>query len=189
MRLARAGSWAAAALGLSVGAHLVGGGDPPSPGAAALIAVALLWSGFLLTQRRLGRTMLVATLGLSQLLLHAVLTAVEVPSTCAGSGGHHEMAAMACTSGAPMGHDVSATMLVAHAVAALLLGLVLARGEDAIWQVAGLLWPRLPAPAVLPALMQDALVPAHGDRPARRPFVLGGVGRRGPPAGRAPAVA
>ncbi|MCT1618644.1 hypothetical protein [Janibacter hoylei] len=45
VRCARAAAWACAAGGLSVGAHVVGGGGLPSAGGAALLAVTLLWAG------------------------------------------------------------------------------------------------------------------------------------------------
>lgn len=188
LRFVRAGAWATAAMGLSTGAHLVGGGAPPSPGAAALIVTALLWSGLILTQWRLGRTALAVSLGLSQVLLHSVLTVSEGVTDCAPVGDHHNIA-LACAGGSPMPHETPVAMFLAHVVAALLLALVLARGEDAVWFLAGLLRPSLPGTPLLLLLTGHELVPARGDQPARLPFVLGGVGRRGPPGRRAPAVA
>ena len=66
-----------------------------------------------------------------------------------------------------------------------LLALVLARGEDAVWFVAGLLRPCLPTVTRLrvPSLRSPAPAP-WGGLP-RSVTVLGGVGRRGPPVRRA----
>ena len=189
LRFVRASAWAAAALGLSTGAHVVGGGALPSPGVAALIGVALLWFGLLLTQRRLGRVALTLSLGVSQVLLHAVLSAAEAGvASCAAVGSHH--AAVACAGGTTaMPHQTSTAMLLSHALAALLLALVLARGEDAVWRVAQLLWPRLPAAPVLLLVVGQAFAPSRGGEPTRAVVVLGGVGPRGPPLGHVPTVA
>ncbi|WP_068266018.1 hypothetical protein [Janibacter limosus] len=188
LRLARASAWAAAAFGLSTGAHVVGGGSLPSPGVAALISMALLWCGLLLTQWRLGRVALTLSLGISQLLLHTVLAATEtIAATCVATGSHHVV--VACADGAtPMPHGTSAGMVLAHTVAALLLALVLARGEDAVWHVAQLLWPRLPAAPALLLVVGHGLAPSRGGEPPRPAMVPGGAGRRGPPVRRAPAV-
>lgn len=189
LRLARASAWATAALGLSAGAHVAGGGALPSSGAAALIAVALLWCGLLLTQWRLGRVALTLSLGASQLLLHTVLTATEATAaTCAATGSHH--AVISCMGGAaPMPHEASAGMALTHTIAAVLLALVLARGEDAIWCVARLIWPNPPAAPVLLLTVGQGFAPSTGGEPTRPAMVLGGVGRRGPPVRHAPAVA
>lgn len=189
LRLARASAWAAAALGLSTGAHVVGGGALPSPGAGALISVALLWCGLLLTQWRLGKVALTLSLGISQLLLHTVLAATEsTVTTCVTTGSHH--AVVTCAGGAAsMPHGTSAGMLLAHTVAALLLALVLARGEDAVWRIAQMLWPRLPVAPVLLLVVGQALAASRGGEPTRVVTVPGGVGQRGPPVRRAPAVA
>lgn len=167
-------------MSLSIGAHLVGGGAPPSPGAAALIIAALLWSGLILTQWRLGRTALAISLGLSQVLLHSVLTVSEGPASCAAVGDHHNIA-LACAGGAPMPHETPVAMFAAHALAALLLALILARGEDALWFVAGLLCPSLPTSPTLRVLAPLTLAPSQGGERTPAITVLGGVGRRGPP--------
>lgn len=174
-------------MGLSTGAHLIGGGDPPSPGAAALILAALLWSGLILTQWRLGRTALTLSLGLSQLLLHSVLTVSEGAADCAAVGDHHNIA-LACAGGAPMPHETPVAMFAAHALAALLLALILAHGESALWCVAGLLWPSLPTSPALRVLTPLTFAPSQGGERAPAIPVLGGVGRRGPPVRRALAV-
>ena len=184
--LARAGAWASAGLVLTVGAHVVGGGAPPSPTATAVIAATLLWTGAMLTrERRLGRTTLVATLGASQLGLHWLLTLSEGTAACSAVGhGHHET--LACSGGGHAalshGHD-GLLMLAAHLTAAVTLGLLLAKGEDLLWLLAGLLRPALPAAVELPARRVGHVL-VRVTVPAARPVPLGGVGKRGPPVGR-----
>lgn len=187
LRVARTLAWTIAAGGLSTGAHLAAGGGLPSTGGMVLIVGLLLWSGLVLTQWRLGRAAMAVTLGGSQVVLHTLLSAGHPDPTCAVGGGHHEMV-LGCAGGAEMSHT-SPAMLLAHTVAALLLALVLARGEEAVWFLAGLLRPVLPRPARRVAVPLRAAAPAAADQPWRTPFVLGGVGRRGPPVRPAPTPA
>lgn len=199
--LARASAWTCAAYGLSVGAHVVGGGQAPTVRGAAFIAVALLWVGLILTRRRVGAVLLTATLTGSQVLLHGGLTLSERSAACAttdSSSGPHaghglalECPGSASGAAAVLTHaeHSALTMTAAHVLAAIALGLVLARSEDAVWFLAGLLLPTLPVAPVLPSLTRRPLVPTHGgERPPTVPL-LGGVGRRGPPVLRAPVVA
>lgn len=198
--LSRAAAWTCAAFGLSVGAHVVGGGSLPSTGVAAFLVVALLWSGLLLTRRRLGPLPLITTLGVTQVVLHSGLTlterAVACSSTTTATGPHagHDLA-LTCESSASgaaaaLTHadHSTPTMTIAHVLAAIVLGLLLAKGEDAVWFVARLLVPVLPSAPALPSIGRLPLSPSHAGERARRVLLLGGVGRRGPPARRAPAV-
>ncbi|WP_435202346.1 hypothetical protein [Janibacter sp. GS2] len=200
LRVARAAAWTCAAFGLSVGAHVIGGGQPPSPGGGALIAMTLLCFGLLLTGRRLGAFSLIATLGTSQLLLHVGLTLTEQSAACtpapgpSGTHAGHDLALTcdAAVSGAATaithaGHS-ALTMTIAHLLAAVALGLVLAKGEDAVWRIAGLLLPHLPRAGALPSLARRVLAPTHGGEAVTEVPLLGGVGRRGPPARPAPVV-
>lgn len=179
-RVVRATSWALAAFGLSTGAHVVGGGALPSSGSALVMALALLWTGLVLTGRRLGPITLTLSLAASQLLLHLILTASEATAACVAAGGHHDMV-LACSGGAPMSHHNGAAMLLAHATATIVLALLLARGEETIWFLAGRLWPRLPRRLCLPSLAREAIAPVHVVGLTTRVTLLGGVGRRGPP--------
>lgn len=199
LRWARAGAWTTAALGLTLGAHVVGGGHPPSPLAAGVTAAVLLWLALLLTRVRLGPAGLAGSLTATQLLTHRLLAATEPAHVCTATGApsagrHLHEAALACTpaaTGVPGVAQTGTAMLLAHAAAAVLTALLLAKGEDAVWVLAGLLrpvWPVWPAPLTLPAAPRALAVPLRPTRPSRRP-VLGGVGRRGPPRRRAPQVA
>lgn len=130
-----------------------------------------------------------ALLGASQVLLHAVLTAAETSTaTCTTTDSHH--AVVTCAGGTtPTPHDTGAGMVLAHTVAALLLALVLARGEEAVWRVAQMLWPRLPAVPVLLLVVGQAFAPSRGGEPSRAVVAPGGFGQRGPPIGHAPTAA
>ncbi|WP_433955615.1 hypothetical protein [Janibacter indicus] len=187
LRLARTLAWTLAAGGLSTGAHLTAGGGLPSTGGIVLVIGVLLWSGLLLTRWRLGRVALAATLGGAQVVLHTLLSAGHHAPTCAVGGGHHEMV-VGCAGGAEVSHT-SPAMVLAHTVAALLLALLLARGEEAVWFLAGLLRPVLPRPIRRVVDAAPSEIPARADQPRRAPFVLGGVGRRGPPVRPAPTPA
>ncbi|NYF97781.1 hypothetical protein [Janibacter cremeus] len=189
VRVARAIAWTSAAFVLSVGAHVIGGGEPPSAGGALLMVIALLWTGLMLTRWRLGSISLVLSLGASQVLLHSILTATEVSVACRGSGGHHEVV-LACATGTPAPHHHNgAAMLLAHVAATLLLALLMARGEEALWLLAGRLWPLHPREPALPSLNQSAITPSHVDGLVPSVPLLGGVGRRGPPVQPTPVTA
>lgn len=189
VRLVRALAWTATAIGLSTGAHVIGGGALPAHGTMAVIGLLLLWSGLLLTRWRLGRATLTLSLGISQAIVHAVLTAAEAAPAlpgCTPSGGHHPT--LSCAAEASTQHHTGTAMLLAHAVAALLLALLLARGEDALWAIAGLLWPSLPTVHSPSARDRTAFVPVHEGEHRQAVPTLGGVGRRGPPVGLASSV-
>lgn len=198
--LARASAWTCAALGLSVGAHVIGGGALPSSGVAAFLVAALLWVGLLLTRHRLGPVTLIATLGATQLALHSGLTMAERSAACSptstGIGPHagHDLTLMCEGSASGVATSLThadhstLTMSIAHLVAAVALGLALAKGEDAVWFVTGLLVPTLPTTPTLPSLRPLTFAPSQRGEATPAAPVLGGVGRRGPPVHRAPAV-
>lgn len=180
VRFVRATAWAMAAFGLSTGAHVVGGGTSPSFGGALLMAIALLWTGLLITRWRLGRITLIISLAASQMLLHLILTASELSVACGTSGGHHDVV-LACAGGTPVPHHSGSMMLLAHAVTTLALAVLLARGEDAVWFIANRVWPRLPAAPAHLWLTTRTIAPSHLVALRQRTILLGGVGNRGPP--------
>ncbi|GAA2733566.1 hypothetical protein GCM10009867_11780 [Pedococcus aerophilus] len=200
LRLARALGLALAAYGLSLGAHLVGGGNAPSATGAAALLFATWWVGVLVTHRRLGRTALVAALGVSQLVLHQAFSYASTAGSCVTvvhahadhlTNGASTVCAEAGAAGmAAMPHHglAGAGMVVAHAGAAVLLALLLARGEAAVWFLAGLVWPTPPAPVRLPTALRPATVLGALLAPTAPVVVPGDVGRRGPPWSPAPAT-
>jgi hypothetical protein len=189
LRLARAGSLAVTAFALTSVAHVVAGGVLPATPWMVSIFLVTLCGSVVVTGRRLGRGATVAGLGVSQMVLHAAFAFLSPGGSCtrASSGlvmhsGHE--AVMRCSDPAmtmPVHHSTGVVMGAAHAVAAVLVGLVLARGEAAVWFLASLVWPGLPSRVqVVPA----ASAPRVAVRPrpaARQLFGTGGLGLRGPP--------
>jgi hypothetical protein len=194
LRLARATGLALAAYTLSVVAHLAGGGHAPSALATAVLLFLTWWVCVMVTFRRLGRVACVALLAVSQVLLHGALSLASSAGGCVQvvhqHAGHLTNGTMTVCSAeaAPMHHHGSSLLMTsAHTVAAVLLGLVLARGEAALWFLAALVWPR---PLVAPVLVTPARVWVAVVQTARTGVVVpGGVGRRGPPVGCAFAAA
>jgi hypothetical protein len=189
LRLLRAGGLTVAAYALASVAHVqAGGGLPTWPWLAAILLLTF-WGAVVLTGRRLGRVATVAGLGVSQLVLHEAFGFLSPVGAClrdsfvpAGHAGHEVVLTCADPGlSMPAHHGRGLTMVVAHAVAAALTGLVLARGEDAVWFLASLVWPALPSP-VRPAPPESRLPVSPRPRSVARQVVCsGGPGRRGPP--------
>lgn len=158
-RFVRGGVLAGFCLLLSLTAHVAGGGAPHlSPGllvAGALLAVVCVATA----DRQRGLGGIVAVLGTSQVLFHLL-----------SAGGEH-------------GGTVSATvtpgasMVLTHAVAAAIVGVLLAHGERLVWSLValcGVLWAirlvRLlvtppgapPVPAVERANLPRGIFPRSG---------------------------
>lgn len=196
-RLARAAAFAVATLALASGAHVSAGGAMPSMMVLALLVVPLMMAALVLTSRRCGPVLLLGSLTAAQVLVHETLMAltshVPVDMFPAELGAHH--GAQALVSGQSSAHSASAmggaavsggggwsvTMQVAHVLATLVTALLLARGEQALWQLASRLLPTLPGnPLLLGCDPLQTLVLVSV--PAFRPSVVsGGPGLRGPP--------
>ncbi len=175
--------FAIAAVGLAAAAHVAGGERVDL--LTALLAVPAITAPMnLLARRRRGPATLLATLAATQLVLHEAFMATAVPGTChpgaAMPGMPGMTASMHCT---PMTtqHGWSTAMLAAHGIATLLTGLLLARGEAAIWTLAQWLSsraqpeaPHLVLPARPPLLAVDRSHPATPSRTTP-------IRRRGPP--------
>lgn len=175
---ARASAWTCVAFVLSVGAHVLGGGGAPGLVPATATAMALLWVGLVLTRRRLGPVSLVLSLGTTQVVLHAwfMLTSATTPD----GGTWAEVAAHLL--------HMTPSMALAHLIATLAIGWALAKGEAAAWFVAGLLRPKVPELATLPASAGNP--PTQTVERARPGRLLSPdeAGPRGPPRPRAHAV-
>jgi hypothetical protein len=189
-RVLRATALAAVAVALALAAHRRGGGIAPSAVThAQSVLVMSVVIGLLLVRRR-SVTGLLVGLGASQLLLHQWF-ALATPGACAGHlatylpGGHLltsvlpwgvlAQTARACaTTG-----DASATMLTvaiaAHALAALLTGALVTRGEAMLSCAVALVLPALPtlipvrpatarADATLVQVLSGTLAHRHVDR-------------------------
>jgi hypothetical protein len=167
----RSAAFAAAAVGLAVGAHVTAGGGPPVvPLVVGLVAlVEAVATAF--ARRRRGAVATGAALAGSQALLHVVLAAAE-PSH-AGHAGH-------------AAGVLTPAMLTAHALAAMVLGGLLSHGELVLGWALGLLVPiaavvpfRPPAPTAVAVVVPVV----HAAR--RWAVTLHDLSRRGPPAGSA----
>lgn len=143
---------------IASGSHVVGGGAHTSwlaivPAAAAVGLVAWLLAG-----RRLGVGTLLGLLSLAQLGVHLLSAHLE---------------AHAISHGLPM--------LVAHLAAAAVTAVLLWRGELLLWWLHAWLRPRLlPAVPVVP-VPAVARVIDHAPHFPSLLFLVGGLGRRGPP--------
>lgn len=140
VRLTRAGILGGASLFLASAAHLLGGGALPGAGLLALTGVGLALSAVSLTARRRGFGGLLVALAVQQvvlhLLFHASTTASTTGSACATvlMPGHVMAPSSVCASGAAA-TGASWTMVVAHTLAVVLTGWLLARGERWLWQL------------------------------------------------------
>ena len=153
VRVLRALVFLAMATTLTISGHVIGGG---SVSGAAVVALALLgWPVALLGSRRQrGVRHLFPVLVASQLAGHAVIAffagaaAGASAGTCTTQPGHHGHMALDC--GEPVAvasmaaHGSTPAMTAAHLGAALVLALVLARGEAFLWRVVDVVVPDLP---------------------------------------------
>jgi hypothetical protein len=199
LRVARAFGFGLTAFALSVVAHVAAGGPAPSATTTLLLGAGTLWVSVFLTWRRLGVTASVVSLGALQVVLHAGLSLASAGGACLtvvhSHAGHLASGpmTMCAASSSVHGHVhgiPGLAMTAAHAVAAVLLGVLLARADQAVWFLSALVWPRLPQPAADAGVDPGTPVVLVA-APARRPQWLGlaAVSRRGPPWGFAPAAA
>ncbi|MCX2748349.1 hypothetical protein OOZ51_11045 [Arthrobacter sp. MI7-26] len=147
----RSGALAVAIVALAAGAHVLAGGELPV--APVLLAV-LAFTGLvttLATRFKLGFLSVAALLGAGQLALHEAFTAFGPLAVAApGSPAHHmgvEHLAPALATGTMHLHELdtplSWLMLTGHALATAASAFLLARGEQALWQLAAWLRPLL----------------------------------------------
>lgn len=140
---------------LAASAHVAGGGDLPGlPVLLALVAMTML-ATTLATRFKVNLMAMSALLGASQLILHEAFT-VLAPVGAAGPSGHHHPGTELLT---PVldpathlhepGTGAGTLMLLAHALATIASAVALAKGEDALWQLAAWLRPLVALPALL----------------------------------------
>jgi hypothetical protein len=154
-RLLRAAAVSATVLCLAAAAHVAGGGTMPAAGVVIGLSVLTLLPVTLLAGRKLGPTTMTAILAGSQLALHQAFTTLSTTAVCT-EAGHHAYAgagSLECvaTTASHGAAQHGATMVVAHVLAAALTGLLLVRGEEAVWALAAWLRPlaKLPSAVVL----------------------------------------
>lgn len=147
----RSGALAIAIVALAAGAHVLAGGElPVAPVLLAVLALTGLITT-LATRFKLGFLSVAALLGAGQLVLHEAFTAFGPLAVAApGSPAHHmgvEHLAPALGAGTMHLHEIdtplSWLMLGGHALATAASAFLLARGEQALWQLAAWLRPLL----------------------------------------------
>lgn len=195
----RAGALATGIATLAAGAHLAGGGTLPPAGIVLALLTLTVLACTAATRLRLGLPAVGALLAGGQLALHEGLTLCgAAPATGTlqaplqptahthGSGGFGlpgAVLAHATEHVSPANPSAAPLMLAAHALATLGCALLLARGEQALWQLAAWLRPlaELPQAAVvrhepkIPAAFHPAQAPIRPWRNLRQ------HSRRGPP--------
>ncbi|MBT0773014.1 hypothetical protein KIH74_28990 [Kineosporia sp. J2-2] len=195
LRVFRGGLFSACAVALSAAAHVLGGGSSPSTLVLVVLGlflapVASLAAGRLRGPLAVGLTMIAVQAGLHRLFGLLGPAACVQTSSHAGHPGHsgvgvgtgvgaglvcHGDTAMAMSSASPL-------MTVAHLTAAALLGLLLSRGETAVWRMLSWMLPALPGrfrtypTSTRPRRSRPRTVPLP-----RAEHLVGAVWRRGPP--------
>ena len=147
----RSGALAVAIVALAAGTHVLAGGElPVAPVLLAVLALTGLITT-LVTRFKLGFLSVAALLGAGQLALHEAFTAFSPLTVAApGSPAHHmgvEHLAPALGTGTMHLHELdtplSWLMLGGHALATAASAFLLAKGEQALWQLAAWLQPLL----------------------------------------------
>lgn len=159
LRVVRAAAVALCVVGLSLGGHVAAGGNVPGPLVLIGSSAAVFAYAGALTRSRLGPLELIGVLGAGQMLLHTAFMA---------SGGDHAG---------------GLAMFAAHAVAAVVIALVLVRGEDAAWALWCWLRPRLVVPSGdgrLPERDQESLAATAAAR-VQLTWIGTSLTWRGPP--------
>ena len=163
-RSARSAAFAACAVGLAFGAHVTVGGEVPGFLPLLLLGVLVEAASSTFARRPRGPLATGVALLSAQVVLHGAFMMAAPAHMAHGS------------------HLPSPSMVVAHGIAALVLGVLLARGERLITCVARLLVPvALLRPFRSPPVRRLVLA-APVDVPRLRPAVtLHDLSRRGPP--------
>lgn len=182
LRGARTAVAVLAVLGVSTAAHQLGGGRAPGALALLVLVVLLAPPTWLVLCRRLSAPALAALLGAGQAAVHLALAAMAPGHGTAGAPHLHDALPTGLDTGssaamAPMAGS-GARMLLAHVVATLVLAVVLARAEAALWHVVSSLLPRVVAPLRRPLLLRYALAVVTPRPAGRAPLPVGG---RAPP--------
>lgn len=185
-------------VALTTAAHALGGGDV-SVGAAVVLTLAILPAVAYAVGRRLGGGALLLLLGAGQGLGHVLLAAMapSVHGVAERMPGHlatHDTLDLALSGAqvldhaAGVGHAAAgqdailghggSTMLLTHLLTSVVLALLLAKGEDALWAVVTWLLPALDAP-VLPGRPRQS--PARPPRREPGLLIFASPVARGPP--------
>ncbi|MEV7603845.1 hypothetical protein AB0N65_00205 [Paenarthrobacter sp. NPDC089322] len=151
----RSGAISMVIVVLAAGAHVMAGGTlPTTPVLVALLALTAL-AATLAARFKLNLAAMASLLGASQFMLHEAFTALGPVGTGAQEAHHHASSdpispvldASAHTH--ELGTTYGVLMLLAHVIATLASAVILAKGEDALWQLAAWLRPLVAVPTLL----------------------------------------
>lgn len=169
------------ATALAVGGHLIGGGATPRPPLLAVLTVAAIAAGVLVSRTRWRLPALLSVVVVMQGVFHLALGGPAGSSAHAGHAAAHSHATHSATTG------FGWHMLAAHLAAVLVTALALRRGA----QICRLIAAVLATPfGIIRGLLGPAPLPTyfapHGPEIRRAPMlaqlVLCAAPRRGPPA-------
>lgn len=183
LRLVRGAAASSVATIVAAVSHTIGGGAPPHPLLIAALAVFLAPVAALLIGRRLSLFRLSAVVVLSQSVFHVLFVALNATVTpMVASAGHHHALTLGPVGDTTAGAAQDASMLGAHAFAAILTIALLWRGETLLRAIArwvrAALRPRMPRAAVVWPVPASIARTARAFIPAVR---AGDILRRGPP--------
>lgn len=181
-------------LGLAVGAHVVGGGEPPSGPAIGVLAVLVLVASSLLARHRLRLLTLVPALAVIETALHGVLSVLPTAADLAAvqQPGHQLGHQHGATLPAPLPvvaehvhAGTSPAMLGSHLAATVVTAVLLIGADRAARTTAHLL--RTALPLLLARPVGPAMTRVRLRMHAAAPLVRASAGscrshrRRGPP--------
>lgn len=178
-------------VALAAYAHVLAGGQLPTVGVLLAVLALTGLASTAATRFRLRMPAMTALLGVGQFMLHEAFTVLGGPLPGPAHGGFtHHLVPSVLTPGPleyvqPAGTDPSSAglMFTGHALVTLACALLLAKGEDALWSLAGWLRPlfRLPEPATPDAFTAPAAGSWRTDCAPRPRRNLRPNCRRGPP--------
>lgn len=175
--LARALVLAGVITGTGTVAHTSAGGLLPGPGWLAYLFLTTLAVSALALREEAPTWRLVSLLVIGQSLVHLFLSATAGHRHIAGQPDEHGLGAFLADQ---LAHG---PMMLAHLAAAAVVGLWLAAGERAVWDLLTLALAtilRLPGPPLPPRVRPGVPALAHARRPLPTPL-LPSAPRRGPP--------
>jgi hypothetical protein len=206
VRLFRSVLVTACVVSLAAGAHVAGGGVLPDLALVAALTVLTLVPVTLVSGRRLSLPVFGGVLAGGQLLLHGAFEMFSGSASCAPAIGSTTGSAIASGhAGAGMNHAVNLSqclpagtgqmvphmidagvtpgMVMTHLLATAVTALMLARGEDAFWQLLAWLRPLIRLPETTPVTGWPE-VPGYQDNVPAPPAWrnLSADPQRGPPA-------
>lgn len=187
-RFPQAAIIAIAVLGLPAAAHLMAGGELPSPAILAALSCVVFLSAVLLAGRKMTVPVLVVYLAAGQTFLHYAFSALSRDGDVSFENGAHHAIVRTAIATVPHEHLTatdSPLMMTLHTAGTIVAALVLAWGEAALWALARWLCPLIVVPEVFSVAPAFRALPEQYGAFARRWRYLGKPSMRGPPRWRA----